>query len=286
MFTMPIMAAADIHDIPRYDPNPDSGFLRRSKPERGTTTFESYMTLHSVEEGRRVQLACEHLGLFDEKEVILEELLVLSRIEIYLLLLDRGFFNSHSIRMLERIHQRFLMPCIKNKGIKSAIIEYSEGRRKYISEYAMGDSKFTLVIFPKANHGNEDDPLERYIAFATNIPLGEILWNMRKLPEDYRRRWGIESGYVGIEEFRARTTSRNHTLRLVYFYYAMILYNAWLLANLILAKKFNFLDRMKEPIIPVRLIKEVFRRLIIESFLTNGSSRPRHEHNPILPQSY
>ncbi len=295
VFTVPIMAAADIHNIPRYDPNPDGGFLRRTKPERGTTTFESYMTLHCVEEGRRAQLACEHVGLFDEKEVVLERILIqstrLSEIEIYLLLLDRGFFNSSTIEMLNRTHQSFLMPCVKNKGIKRAIIECSEGKRKSISEYTMSAAadescKFTLVILSRANTESETDPLEKYVAFATNIPLGDILWNVRKLPEDYRRRWGIESGYIGVEEFRARTTSRNHTLRLLYFYYAMILYNAWLLANLILAKKFNILDRMNEPIISVRLIKGVFQRLVIESFLhLQESGGGGYMHNPILPQS-
>jgi len=54
---------------------------------------------------------------------------------------------------------------------------------------------------------------------------------------EYRMHWGIESGYVGVEQFRSRTTSRNHALRLLYFYYALILYNAWLLTNLILAKR-------------------------------------------------
>jgi hypothetical protein len=42
------------------------------------------------------------------------------------------------------------------------------------------------------------------------------------------------------------------------------LYNAWLLANLILAKRFSrFLD---EPIIRVAIMKAVTRRIILESF--------------------
>jgi IS4 transposase len=42
-----------------------------------------------------------------------------------------------------------------------------------------------------------------------------------------------------VEGLRARTTSKSHALRLLYFYYALILYNAWLLSNLIIAKRFS-----------------------------------------------
>ena len=65
LFTTPVMCAADLHEIPRYDRDSDGGYLRRSKKERGTNTFEGYATLQCVEEGMRAQLACEHIGLFD-----------------------------------------------------------------------------------------------------------------------------------------------------------------------------------------------------------------------------
>ena len=96
------------------------------------------------------------------------------------------------------------------------------------------------------------------------MPIVKIFWNIHKLPKDYRSRWGIESGYVGVEQFRARTTSRNHTLRLLYFYYALVLYNAWLLANLVLAKRFS--KFLEEPIIRVAIVKAAIRSIIVDSF--------------------
>ena len=92
----------------------------------------------------------------------------------------------------------------------------------------------------------------------------KIFWNVRRLPRDYRMRWGIESGYIGIEQFRARTTSRNHSLRLLYFFYSMVLYNAWLVANLILAKRFRRMPG--KPIISIQVIKASLQRIITESF--------------------
>lgn len=223
--------------------------------------------------------ASKHIGIFDEKYVALEKLISESRllgIDIALQLLDRGFFNSKTINMLKRIDQTFLMPAIKNAGIKRAIMEFIEGKRGYVSEYTMNEGKedlscaFTLVILPKVGRceSEKDDPTSKYIVFATNIPRGHILWNIRKLPKDYRLRWGLESGYIDVEDLRAKTTSKNHALRLLYFYYALILYNAWLLANLILAKKFYLAPfPPSEPIIHLQLMKDAFERFVIESIL-------------------
>lgn len=278
VFNSPIMAAIDTHDIPRYDSDLDGGFLRRGKRERGTTKRESYATLQCVEDGKRAQIACEQFGFFDEKDEIVERLLnkaKLDGVEIFLLLLDRGFFSIAAINALKKNDQVFLMPCILNSGIKRAIIEHAERKRRRISEYTMGRDEekrasFTLVILPKAGAENEADPLKQFIPFATNMPRKRIVWNVGRLPRDYRARWGIESGYNGVEQFRARTTSRNHSLRLLYLYYALILYNAWLIANLTIASKFSKV--MRRPIIPVQIVKAVLHRVIVQSFGGGSSS--------------
>lgn len=170
--------------------------------------------------------------------------------------------------MLKKLRQIFLMPCRLTRGIKQALLDYSLGKRKSISDYTLrsgeGEVSFTLIILSRRGCESETDPLKKYIPFATNTQKGKILWNVSMIPKDYRRRWGIESGYVGVEEFRARTTSRNHALRLLYFYYAMILYNACLLSNLILAKRFSKI--FMHPVIPIELLKAVFQRMIVESF--------------------
>lgn len=274
VFVMAVVAGLDKHKIPRYDPTTDRGHLTRGKHERGTTTYETYGTLQCVEAGRRAQIACEHVGLFDENSELVESLVTrarLERVRISLLLLDREFFSCKVINTLKRLRQTFLMPCRMTSRVKDAIMEHARGERGMVSRYAMregrdGESSFTLVILPKAGRDEktEPDPLKRFIPFATDMPERKILWNVHRLPKDYRQRWGIESGYVGVEKFRARTTSRNHTLRLFYFYYALILYNAWLLANLMLAKKFSKL--LREPMIRIAIAKAVVRSTIIDSF--------------------
>ncbi len=271
IFNEPVMAAIDKHEIPRYDVGIEP-FLTRGKFKAGTTKFETYATLQCVEEGRRDQIACSHVGFFDYDADAIESLLEQARlqeVEISLLLLDREFFSSLCILRLEKNGQRYLMPCRLTPGVKKAIIEYARGERKRLSRCTItplegAPASFNLLILPKKGCEKEEDPLKRYIAFATNIPMRLVTWNVARLPEDYRRRWGIETGYSEVEEFRARTTSRNHALRLIYFFHALILYNAWLLANLIIARKFSKL--LTKPMIGLQLVRSTFYIVIVESF--------------------
>ena len=51
------------------------------------------------------------------------------------------------------------------------------------------------------------------------------------IPGEYRGRWGIETGYRVAKQVRPSTSSRNPSVRLVLFYFTMILYNVWAISN-------------------------------------------------------
>jgi putative transposase len=273
VFSEPLVCGMDKHQIPRYDEGMES-FLTRGRQKDGTMKFETYATLQCVEEGRRAQIACAHVRILDDNADVIASLLEQARLQdiaVSLLLLDREFFSASVIARLNKLGQRFLMPCKLTRGIKEAIREYAQGRRRRVSGQALVPSErretgpFNLVILPRKGFENEKDPLKRYIAFATNIPRRFVMWNVRRLPDDYRRRWGIETGYSGIEGFRARTTSKNHSLRLLYFFYALVLYNAWLLANLIIARRFSKI--LSRPIIQMQILKATIHTIVVASFV-------------------
>ena len=69
----------------------------------------------------------------------------------------------------------------------------------------------------------EPKPEERYIAFATNRP--------KICTDRYAERWMIETGYRMVENERVRTRSRNVTFRTYCFFYSLLLFNAWVVAN-------------------------------------------------------
>ena len=271
VFNVPIVCAMDKHQVPRYDDGMES-FLTRGKRKAGTMKFETYATLQCVEEGRRAQISCTHVGILDDNAEVIAGLLGqawLREIEISLLLLDKEFYSASCMIRLEKEGQRYLMPCKLTPAVKRAIMEHAEGKRRKVSGCTVTPSEgevasFNIVILPRKGCEKESDPLKRFIAFATNIPKRFVMWNVRRLPDDYRRRWGIETGYSGVEGLRARTTSKSHSLRLLYFYYALILYNAWLLANLIMARRFSKIA--SRPIVEMQMLKVAFHRIIIASF--------------------
>ena len=66
--------------------------------------------------------------------------------------------------------------------------------------------------------GSKDEPKNRYIRFATNVPDIDVAV--------YDRRWGIETGYKMLEAMRPRTRSQNIAARNFCFLYAVVILNA------------------------------------------------------------
>lgn len=267
MFCTPITVAIDKHLIPRYDKNPDE-FLIKSRAKSGTTHFESYCTMSSVEEQCRACLGAYHVTPNESNSIFVRKLIddtIKNNIMIRLVLLDREFFSTGIIHELKQLGQTFLMPARKTPGIKKAIIEYVNGDRKTISQYIIHDSSkhvesFTLVIIPNPRP-DKPNITDQYVVFATNIPRGKIFSNISQIPKEYKRRWGIETSYACIEKLRPRTTSPNHSVRLMMFYFPLIFYNTWIITNWITRDKSNY---NYKPTIPIELLKCFFRLFVIQ----------------------
>ena len=52
-----------------------------------------------------------------------------------------------------------------------------------------------------------------------------------KIPDEYKKRWGIETGYACMERIRPRTSSRNDSIRMPLMYLPLVIYNAWIMEN-------------------------------------------------------
>lgn len=117
---------------------------------------------------------------------------------------------------------------------------------------------FGLMIYPKKKGAKDTDPThERYIVFATNMRYREAFRLFPEIPDEYRRRWGIETGYRVQNQIKAMTTSTNFTVRAVYQMLSVILYNVWVLANIVLAEKLR--KKLKTPMIKLTQMKRMFR---------------------------
>ncbi|HIG99239.1 MAG TPA: hypothetical protein HA258_01545 [Thermoplasmata archaeon] len=202
------------------------------EPDRGTTKCYKFATINIVESGKRFTMLALPVGPFDSKEEILCGLLnyVLERIKIRRVYVDRGFCDSNSIKLFNHLHLRYLMPATKISTVKS-IMEITPAPC-VIKDFEMKDIMFNLVIVEeKDNHG-----LIVKRAFATNevyeendVTLTERLFFL------YGKRWGIESSYrVKKHSYLAKTTSKNYFIRLFYFMFSVLLYNLWILADILI----------------------------------------------------
>jgi putative transposase len=62
-------------------------------------------------------------------------------------------------------------------------------------------------------------------------------WSLRKIYRRYRRRFGIECSYRLMRSVRAKTTSRNPTLRFFLLGIALIMLNTWVFLRWEFARK-------------------------------------------------
>jgi putative transposase len=168
------------------------------------------------------------VGPFDNKQEILRTLLeyALQRVKIRRLYVDRGFFDAESIELFKYYHLKFLMPCSANERIKKILEVVSSPT--VIKDYEMKNAVFNVIVV------NDEYGVKK--VFASNIDfnendvgLAERLFNL------YSKQWGIETSYrVKKHSFRPKTTSKNYFIRLFYFMFSVLLYNLWLLADILI----------------------------------------------------
>jgi hypothetical protein len=202
------------------------------EPERGTSKCYKFATINIVESGKRFTLLALPVGPFDTKEDVLRRLLsyTLERIKIRRVYVDRGFCDSYSIKVFNSLHLKYLMPATKIPTVKN-MLEITSAP-SIITDFEMKDVTFNLVIVEEED--NNGEMVKR--AFATNekfeendVSLAERLFLL------YGKRWGIESSYrVKKHSYLPKTTSKNYLIRLFYFMFSVLLYNLWILADILI----------------------------------------------------
>jgi len=118
------------------------------------------------------------------------------------------------------------MPCTANARIKK-ILDILLAPT-VIKDYEMENSVFNVVIV-EDEEGNKR-------AFATNEQFNENDVDLAaRLFLLYGKRWGIETSYkVKKHSFLPKTTSKNYLIRIFYFLFSVLMYNLWLLADILI----------------------------------------------------
>jgi len=203
------------------------------KPERGTDSCYKFATISIVEAGKRFTLLALPVSALDDKEKILTKLLsyAVQKIKINNVYLDRGFFDSLSIRTINKFHLNYLMPAIHSFSVKR-VMDLTPAPA-VVTGFVLNNVRINLIILEETIR-ETGQKIKRL--FATNMDFdANDVGLLERLFLLYSKRWGIETSYrVKKHSFRGKTTSKNYKIRLFYFMFSVLLYNLWILADVLI----------------------------------------------------
>jgi putative transposase len=203
------------------------------EPERGTASCYKFITINIVEAGKRFTLLALPVSALDNvnKDKLIRTLLsyALQRIKIRQVYVDRGFFDSKVLKMFEHFHLKYLMPGIQQYNIKQLLNVIPAP--SVVNDFYLKDVKINLVFLEKElENGN----IVKWV-YATNEDYdSKEIDLLEKIFDLYGKRWGIESSYRVKKQYLPKTTSKNYLIRLFYFMFAVLLYNLWILADILI----------------------------------------------------
>ena len=230
-----VAAAIDKHKIAHHDTNPNMNNLIYSKHEGGTAVFEAHITAKMVMGKKEVHLASD-LVTRDKfnKEYVRGLIKKCDKLDlgISLYLLDREFCATDVMQTITNCDKDFIIPAKKTDGIKDAIKELVEGKRDAVSRYTMRSSTgetytFNLLLIKNKAKEKDENLFKRYFAFATSLSYEDPERVVSRIPELYKKRWGIETGYKVAKSVRPYTTSKNPAIRMFYFNMSLVISNIW-----------------------------------------------------------
>lgn len=217
--------AIDYTDIMYYGDKNDPMIIE-TKPKNGTTHAYEFITIKIVSGDEQYTLMALPVNKFSNRVELVEKLLRYAKkwVTIRRLYVDREFYGGHFINLFKRMGIKFIMPAIRSSKIKKALRKNKSPSFTIYKMEGREEAEFNLVIIDN----EEGDPKP----FATNCNALEVFgFNPFKM---YGKRWDIETGYrVKKHNFFPKTTSKNYKVRLFYFLFSVLLYNCWMLTNVV-----------------------------------------------------
>jgi hypothetical protein len=215
--------AVDFHDIEYYGCR-DTLAIRGIKPKNGTSWGYSFCTLDIIGNSKLTLDVIDINGLSKDYSILMESLferIEMMGVKVGTVYMDREFFNRKVISKMNEQKLDFVIAAKSNKKIKGIL----ENHRK---EY--GD---TSTVFEYNFQGEETtfnivavwDQEKGYSLFATNKKMSSIDTFVKQIPEEYRKRWNIETGYRVKNDFKIRTCSKSPVARTLFFVIQCIMYN-------------------------------------------------------------
>ena len=215
--------AVDFHDKPYYGSR-DTPCIRGIKPKNGTSWGYSFCTLDIIGNSKLTLDVIDIDGLSKDYSILMNSLF--ERVEnmgvkVGTVYMDREFFNKKVISKMDEHKLDFVIAAKSNKRIKDILEKHTKenGNTSTAFEYRFleGGTTFNIIATWDQEKG--------YILFATNKKVGLIDIFVKQIPEEYRKRWNIETGYRVKNDFKIRTCSKSPVARTLFFVVQCIMYN-------------------------------------------------------------
>jgi putative transposase len=231
----PVLLAIDCHDEAYYGKlRPPE--VKGTKKCKGTNYAYQYIVLDIVVEGQRFTIGILPVPSLVDANSLVKVLLkkVMPLIDIEAVLLDRGFYSVAVICDIIELGLVFEMPAPRNEKVK-CYLALQRGFRFSIDPYTV-ESKprsvtVTIVMAQSPRKVRELPDKDPLFVFFTNGSISEEL--IQEKIENYDYRWGIETGFRVRDDFLIQTTTRNPVIRYFFFVLAAMLYDHWLLVNVL-----------------------------------------------------
>jgi hypothetical protein len=223
-FKLPVLLSIDITHIHFYGKR--RKFVRGMEEDRGTRYGYAYASAVISVAGIRFTIHTVPMTQFTEKTEILEKLIREARkyVKIKIVLVDREFSNSPCIKKLEELNVTYLTPVVKHQ--KKFLQKLRPPCQDTMDIGPRNDKVSVTVVAVE----NPQDP-EETLYYATNMVIPDEL--LEEVIELYRKRWTVENAFKSQKlEFLGKTYSINFAIRFFFWVLATLLYNAWILCNL------------------------------------------------------
>jgi len=205
---------------------------------------------------------------------------------------DREFASADTIAAFEQHNMRYMMPAPRNDRTKKWLNRNVDMERGIVSvekdwvlygpvKHGVSNERVTTTLIGLPGNPDDDQygygetadededlvPEEDQVAvpFYTNTHADDKIAldrrQTKRKVEQYNRRGGIETAYKKIKEFAAWTTSKDFSVRLFHFGFAVLLYNAWLMVDFLVQAGLDVEFRSKPRITAQRFISFIDRQL-------------------------
>ncbi|SRR5690554_956922 len=205
--------------------------VRRGKAKSGTTHFHVYASAYIIRRHKRVTVAVTYWQAEETVRAVFDRLyqrLSLLGVGIKRLLLDRQFCNVSILQFLQQQSFQSILPVPARSDELRQLRE--EASRSHRTTYTMESPQAGTVTIPlyvlrtywKGRYGKQG--VEVHFFTVLGPPWRDSFY---RLGQKFRSRFGIESSYRLMNQVRARTSSQDPKLRLLYVVLAFLLINLW-----------------------------------------------------------